>query len=89
MSAPQRVGLIAAAVYLAIAIYAVVDERGSRGGFLPDLKTFLVTAPFSFPLSWAGFEPGMRGLGIVCLLVAAAAVLVYSVACGLTRLFGS
>lgn len=88
MSTPQRAGLIAAAIYLAIAIYAVVDDRNAPVGFLPNLKIFLATAPFSIPLSWAGFEPDLRSLGIVCLLVTATTALVYRVTWGLTRLFG-
>ena len=88
MNTPQRTGLIAAAIYLAIAVYVVADERTAPVGFLPNLKTFLATAPFSIPLSWAGFEPDLRSLGIVIGLVAATTALVYRVAWGLTRLFG-
>ncbi len=86
MITPNRVGLAVAVLYLIFAVYVVIDDR-SHPAFLSNMATFLVTAPISFPLSWAGFEPDLRKLGMVGLLVAGNAALVYRLAWGLARIF--
>ena len=86
---PRRAGVATAAVYLTFAVYIVIGDRRAPPAFLPYLPTFLVTAPFSVPLSWAGHEPDFRNLVVTLALVGATAALVYRVALGLTRIFGN
>jgi hypothetical protein len=53
------------------------------------MATFLVTAPFSIPLSWLGFEPDLDSLGMVVILVAATALLIYWLAAAVAEFFAA
>ncbi len=68
----SRIGLWAAGIYLAGAIWVVVvDARESAtGGWisLKNMGAFLVTLPVSGPLSMMGMEPAL-GNPVICGLV--------------------
>lgn len=83
---PPRIGLAVALIYLAIALYIVIDDR-RHPGFLVNMGTFLATAPISFPLSLVGLQPDYGNLFIVALLLLANAVLFYRVAKWLAGVF--
>jgi hypothetical protein len=78
--------MIAAVLYLLLAIYVVIDDKHNPG-FLSNMATFLVTAPLSFPLSLIGLQPDFDNLVIVAVLLAGNAALFYYVANWLARVF--
>jgi ABC-type spermidine/putrescine transport system permease subunit I len=87
MITPQRVGLALALPYVAAAGLVLYVERGHQGGFVPNMGTFLMTAPLSMPLSYLGMEPNLRSVWVALGLVAGTALVVYQVAFWLTRMF--
>lgn len=89
MRSLSRAGLIAAVVYAAFASWVVIDVRRNPGGFLPNMPIFLVTAPFSVPLSWIGLEPDLNSLGMTVILVAATTMLVYWTASAVAKFFAA
>jgi hypothetical protein len=86
MITPQRLGLALAVLYLAGALYVVMDER-RRTSFLPTMGTALVTAPISLPLEWLGIRANLRNLGVVAALLVANAAVMYGIGAGVGRLF--
>ena len=87
MITPQRVGLAVALIYLVVAGTVLYSERGHQGGFVPNMGTFLATAPLSMPLSFLGMEPNLRSVWVGMALVAGTTTVIYLMAFGLTRMF--
>lgn len=82
----SKVGLVLAAIYIAIAVWVVISERTSPGGgwiSLNGMASFLITFPVSAPLEIMGARPDYQknidigGAVLVC------AALVYFVGAGL------
>jgi hypothetical protein len=84
----DRAGMWAACLYLVPGLGSVASDQLSPHGMVAYLATFLVTSPFSVPLSAVGLEPDFSSLTMSLLLVFATAVLVYRITAFVARWVG-
>lgn len=88
----SRIGLVLAAIYIAIAVWVVISERSSPGGgnwiSLNGMASFLVTFPVSAPLEILGSKPDYQKNVDIGGAILACAVLAYFVGAGVDWLIG-
>lgn len=81
----KRIGIAAAILYLAVALWVVRGDR-HRGGMLATMGTALVTAPAGLILEWMRIKPDLRNDAVLAALLLANAALVFLGATGLAKL---
>jgi hypothetical protein len=82
-------GAVLATIYIAVAVYAVIDARTSQGGGWITLKgigAYIVTLPVSFLGEALGMKPDYRRNLDMTLAIGICALLVYFAGAGLARL---
>ncbi|MEO5960091.1 MAG: hypothetical protein ABIR80_13320 [Opitutaceae bacterium] len=82
-------GLGLTVVYLAVAVYAVIDARSNQGGGWISLKGIgvtIVTLPISFLGEVLGMKPDYRRNLDMAFAIGTCALLVYFAGAGLARL---
>ena len=82
----SKVGLVLAAIYIAIAVWVVFTERTNPSGgwiSLNGMASFLITFPVSAPLEIMGARPDYQKNIDIGAAILACAALVYAIGAGL------